>query len=423
MSGLLRMKGSRNMAEIAREAQVGEQNMQHFMSHSPWSGPALIEQVQQTVSERRELQGGMLILDESADEKCGDSSAGAGRQHNGRMGKVDEAQVGVYLAYAKNQHWTLWDGCLFLPEKWFSASAVKRRVKAEIPDERSFQTKVELGWQMIARAKANGLSFEGVAFDSLYGRSYWLRERCEQASLEYYADIPNNYQLYRDMPLLEFEQKQHGGASQKFKVVRPSALKASDFARLPTTVWEKITLRPTERGQLHVEFARYNVWTVSSTGAVRQETLLLKRESQGIRYSLTNAPRSTDLVTLAYRKCQRYFVERSLQDAKSELGMADFQALKYRAWEHHLALVLLASWFIAETCLDWAIESPPDPQLPKAYATDLLPHFSLANVCELLRAALPLRQLSIQQAASLVVQHLDNRTRSRRSRLKRHSEP
>ncbi len=95
------MKGSRTMAGLAREAQVSEQNMQHFMSNSPWSGTALIEQVQQGIVERPELPGGMLILDESADEKSGDSSAGTGRQHNGRMGKIDECQVGVYLAYAK----------------------------------------------------------------------------------------------------------------------------------------------------------------------------------------------------------------------------------------------------------------------------------------------------------------------------------
>ena len=100
--------------------------------------------------------------------------------------------------------------------------------------------------------------------------------------------------------------------------------------------------------------------------------------------------------------------------------MADFQALKYRAWEHHLALTILASWFIAETGLDWFQESPPDPQLTQAYETDVLPRLSMSNICELLRAALPLRQLSVQQAAALVVQHLDNRTRSRRSRLKRH---
>jgi len=417
------MKGSRTMADLAREAQVSEQNMQHFMSNSPWSGRALIEQVQQGIVERPELQGGMLILDESADEKSGDSSAGTGRQHNGRMGKIDECQVGVYLAYAKEQHWTLWDGCLFIPEKWFSASAAQRRDKVGIPVEWSFQTKVELGWQMIEQAKAKGLSFEAVAFDSLYGRSYLLREQCGQLGLEYYADIPNNYLLYRQAPVLEFEQGKRGKPTQKFTIVGQVALKASDFARLPQTVWENITLRPAERGQMQVEFACYRVWAVSSTGTVREETLLLKREGPTIRYSLTNAPSSTPLATLAYRKCQRYFVERSLQDAKSELGMADFQALKYRAWEHHLALTILASWFVAETRLDWAVEFPPDSQLLRDYETDVLPRLSLSNVCELLRAALPLRQLSTQEAAALVFQHLDNRTRSRRSRLRRHSGP
>ena len=167
-----------------------------------------------------------------------------------------------------------------------------------------------------------------MAFDSLYGRSYWLRERCEQAAIEYYADIPNNYPLYRQAPVLEFEQGKRGKPTRKFTIIGQGALKAADFARLPHTVWEDITLRPTERGQLRVEFSRYQVWTVSSIGTVREETLLLKREGPTIRYSLTNAPPATDLATLADRKCQRYFVERSLQDAKSELGMADFQALK-----------------------------------------------------------------------------------------------
>jgi len=183
MSGLLRMKGSRTMAEVAREGQVAEQKRQHFMSYSPWSSRAVIEYMQQAIMERPELEGGVLILDESADEKSGDSVAGAGRQHNGRMGKVDESQVGVYLAYTKNQHWTLWDGCLFIPERWFSPEAAPRRVKAEIPSERTFRTKIELGWQMIERAKTTGLTFEAVAFDSLYGRSHWLRQQWSRSTL------------------------------------------------------------------------------------------------------------------------------------------------------------------------------------------------------------------------------------------------
>jgi SRSO17 transposase len=151
LKGLLRLKADRNMAEIAREADISEQNMQHFISNSPWSGFEMIEQVQQAVCEREALAGGLLILDESADVKYGESSAGSSRQHNGRLGKVEQSQVGVYLSYAKDRVWTLIDGELFLTEKWFSKSYAARRNKAEIPLERRvFQTKIELGWQMIA---------------------------------------------------------------------------------------------------------------------------------------------------------------------------------------------------------------------------------------------------------------------------------
>ena len=103
--------------------------------------------------------------------------------------------------------------------------------------------------------------------------------------------------------------------------------------------------------------------------------------------------------------------------------MDEFRAIKYRAWQHHLALTILASWFIAETRLDWRDDYARDPSLLEYYETDVLPALSMANVREMLRATLPLRQLSPLQAAHLVVKHLDNRTRSRRSRLRKHSGP
>jgi predicted Co/Zn/Cd cation transporter (cation efflux family) len=121
---------------------------------------------------------------------------------------------------------------------------------------------------------------------------------------------------------------------------------------------------------------------------------------------------------LFQRKSQRYFAERGNQDAKSELGWDEVQATKWRAWQHHLALTLLASWFIAHTKIQWSADYARDPGLLEHYAVNVLPTLSVANVRSLLRAALLLPQLSPLQAAELVVQHLDNRTRSRKSRLK-----
>jgi len=417
------MESDRNIAEVGRKTGVSEQNMQHFMSQSPWSARAMIEQMQSEVMNRQELMGGVLILDESADAKSGETSAGAARQHNGRLGKVDVCQVGVFLTYAKDGIWTWLDGELFLPEKWLSDDYAARRAKVGIPVDRSFQTKIELGWQMIERAQKMGFLFEAVAFDSLYGRNRKLRDQCQANGIEYYADVPCNQKVYLTLPELAYPLTKQNRPAKYPQVVGQVPVTVQSLAENRQTDWRSLVLRPSERGMLEAEFARQQVWTVDKDGTIRQETLVIRRDPNRLTYSLTNAPTDTPLLTLAQRKTQRYFVERSIQDAKSELGWDEFQAIKFRAWEHQLALTLLASWFIAETQLDWRAEHPQDPTLIQDYETDVLPRLSMANVRELLRATLPLPQLSTEQAALLVIKHLDNRTRSRRSRLKKHSGP
>jgi len=383
----------------------------------------MIEQIQEAVAQRGELSGGMLILDESADAKSGEMSAGASRQHNGRLGKVDQCQVGVFLAYAKDTVWTWVDGDLFLPEKWLRADYAERRRKVGIPSESQFQTKIERGWQMIARAQAAQIPFTGVAFDTLYGRNAWLRDQCRAADIEYYADVPLDYRVYRQEPHLGWPENTRGRKARSPHVLNQSPVTVEHIHKSDGILWQRIVLRPSARGMLVADFAMCPVWTVRADGRVYAETLLMRRDGRRITYTLTNAATDTPLATLAQRKSQRYFVECSIQDAKSELGWDEFQAIKYRAWEHQLALTILASWFIAETRLDWQAEYARDPTLTQDYEMDQLPALSVANVRELLRAAMPLPHLSPEQAALLVVKHLDNRTRSRRSRLKKHSGP
>src|SRR5262245_18953133 len=128
LSGLLRMESQRNMANIGRMSAIAEQNMQQFISDSPWSGPHLIAKVQAEISDRAEYQSeSVLIFDESADAKAGETTIGAGRQHNGRLGKVDLCQVGVFLSLTHNGYQTWIDGELFLPEQWFSDGYAAKR--------------------------------------------------------------------------------------------------------------------------------------------------------------------------------------------------------------------------------------------------------------------------------------------------------
>ena len=423
LSGLLRMETKRTMANIGRKTDVAGQNMQHFMSNSPWSGQALISLIQGDARQNPEFQAGaMLALDESADEKAGEHSAGAGRQHNGRLGKVELSQVGVFLSLVTPRVNTWIDGELYFQERWFTKAYAKRREKAGIPETRSFHTKPELGWQMIQRAQANQVPFEAVVMDDLYGRNNVLRKRLDQAKIEYYGDVPANTMVYLDRPKIVYPLTKRGKRSKRARVVAQQRYEVRELLDHPVLEWTTITLRPNERGVLQAKFARCRVWTVHQAQC-RQEWLLIRQDAKQVTYVLSNAAVDTPLRTMAWRKSHRYFIERSNQDAKGEFGWDEFQAIKYLAWEHQLALTILASWFVAETRLDWMTRYQRDPALLEHYEVDVLPMLSVGNVRELLRAAMPLPQLTPQEAAELVVEHLVNRTRSRKSRLLRQRVP
>jgi SRSO17 transposase len=423
LSSLMRMESKRTMANIARTSGVAIQNMQQFISDSPWSGPRLIGAIQQEISAHPAYaSGSVLVIDESADAKSGQMSAGSGRQHNGRLGKVDLCQVGVFLALTNNGYQTWIAGELYLPQAWFTPENASKRQRIGIPEGQGFATKLDLALKMVKAAQASGMPFAAVACDALYGRKGWFRDQLAALTIEYYADVPQNTRLYREKPLVGFPLTKQGQPAQAPEItgISTSAQKLADRA---ATEWETLVLRSSERGLLTADFARYRVWSVDPDGTMRQEWLLLRKDRTKLTYALSNASLTTSLLTMAQRKSQRFFIERTNQDAKSELGWDEFQGIKYRAWQHHLAFTILASWFITETQLDWAATHPRDPFLLEQYHTDGLPKLSLANVRTLLRTVMPLPQLSPEQAAALVVTHLDNRTRSRNSRLRRLTAP
>ena len=426
------MKEERNFANIGRQTGVPEQNVQHFMSNSPWSPQPVFQRVQEEIAAKPGLErGGVLLLDESADEKAGVKSVGAARQYNGRMGKVDVSQVGVFVAYANISPtleapvWTWVDGEVFLPEHWFSAEMAAERKRLGIPEGRKFATKVELGWQLIERARDNGLPFEAVCCDDLYGRSIRFRCNVNQAGMVYMADVPVNTQVYLTAPTVGVPTVEPGQKGRP-----PSCTRVLSDEK-PVTVGavfglqeaqpQRVRVRSTERGEINDEFVVRRVWTDRDEPGVptTEEWLVIRREAGGkLNCALSNAPAESTLEQLAWLKCQRYFVERANQDSKTEIGWNEFRAQKYLAWEHQLALTVLATWFIAETKLDWADRAARDPNLAREFEAEVLPMLSVANVREMLRAVMPLPQLTPQQATELVVKHLVNRARSKKSRIK-----
>jgi SRSO17 transposase len=435
MRGQITMESDRNFAGIASSMENADgQALQHFMSNSPWSGQGVFEQIRDEIIEKPELHpGSVLILDEYADEKAGGKSAGALRQYNGRMGKVDLCQVAVALGYAnwKLVPWPLWamvDAEIFLPEAWFGAEYAALRQQVGVPAERTtFETKPELGLKMIHRAKAAELAFEAVLCDSLYGRSSQFRHELREEHLLYMTDIPNNLRVYLEQPVVGVPEPRPGKKGPKpekpqvLNGVRSYSVKQVGLAE--DIHWQRLRIRTNERGVLEDRFAACQVWVWDEKQpdiTPHQEWLAMRIESDGDRtYAFSNAPEDTSLQFLAELLCGRYFVERVIQDSKDEIGADEFQAQKYLAWEHHTALTACALWFIATTKLDWANDCQRDPELAQQLELEALPALSTANVRKMLRAVMPLPQLSPEEAQAQVVKHLVNRSRSTASRLRK----
>ena len=200
LSALLRMEQELNFTAIGRVSSTSGQTVQHFMSNSPWSAASIHRQVQEEVKATPALgRGGLLILDESADEKAGPTTVGAGRQYNGRLGKIEMSQVGTFLAFAHPAQnvWCWIDGELFLPEAWFTPEKAALRERLGVPESRTFQTKVELGWAMIDRVHRRGVPFEAVCCDELYGRKDTFRSRMARSGIVYMAGVPATTRVCR----------------------------------------------------------------------------------------------------------------------------------------------------------------------------------------------------------------------------------
>ena len=224
------------------------------------------------------------MLDERADEKAGTHNAGASRQYNGRMGKVDVCRVDTCLTYANGGLWAMVDGELFLPEEWFGAAFAQTRRELGIPPERTFETKIALGLKMVKRVKAQGVPFDLLACDALYGRDSQFRADVDAAGVLYAAQVPADTNVYVSEPQVGVPEKRgkRGRPRPRLHVLsrqRPHEVRG--LARHPQTVWQQVMGRDTERGRLAADCAVQRVWTVAAGKRPRVEWLVMRREAQG----------------------------------------------------------------------------------------------------------------------------------------------
>ena len=285
-----------------------------------------------------------LMMDESYFEQKSVESAGVARQWCGRLGKIDNCQVGVFATLGQGKHAIPLGARLYLAEEWTTHQT--RCDKAQIPTEsEAFKTKGDRACDMVKRARDQGVRFNGIAADGVYGSDTTLLRRLEKIGETFVMDVRSNQGVFLTDPEPSIPPSPENG--RPTTIMRSSA-KSVRVDRHVTTIadskWRTVTVREGTQGIMRAEAVKIPVWIWPQKGVGRQAcsqwTLIVTRDPQtksDITYSLTNAPEKTSLRRLAFMQRQRFWVEHGFKEAQSTCGLADYQVRTWVGWNHHVA--------------------------------------------------------------------------------------
>jgi SRSO17 transposase len=326
LAGLLssaERKNSWQLAEIT--GAPNPYGFQHLLGRADWDADALRDELRTYVIDYLEDADAVGVIDETGFLKKGTQSAGVARQYSGTAGKIENCQIGVFLAYASAHGHTLIDRELYLPKEWIADRQRCRR--AGIPDEREFATKPELGRQMLERAFEAGVRLAWLTGDSIYGDARTLRHWLEQRKQAYVLAVSGKESVW----LAEHQQQ--------IKTI---------LAELPTDGWERLSAGAGSKGPRLYDWRYLELSTPAQRGWKR---LLLVRRSISDPSELTAyivfARADTTLTELVRVAGMRWTIEESIECAKGEVGLDHYEVRSFRGWYRHITLAMWASAFLS----------------------------------------------------------------------------
>jgi SRSO17 transposase len=395
------------MAEVVADSHY--QRLHHMVSESAWDRHGVYVELVRDANAHFANRGPCaLVIDESALAKKGDKSVGVARQWNGRLGKTDNCQVGVFGALTCGGVAALVDEQLYLPEQWTKDAS--RCEQAGIPeDAREFRTKGEIAFEMVMRARRAGLRFAYSVLDGGYGHLPWLLQQLEDEGEIFLAEVHSDQRIYLEdpAPSVPARRSRKGHAPSRLATdITPEAV-SEWAARQPAARWRRLSMREGEKGEVIAEYLRTRVfvWDGKALRA-RHWHLLVRRELDGseLKFCLSNAKPEASLRHLATMQASRHYVERAFQDAKSNCGMAHYQVRGWRGWHHHMCLVLIALMFLAKE------------RLANRDTAKLL---SCRDVVEMLRHRLPWKINSEDDLVQSIVQRHERRDKAMKAAYQR----
>jgi SRSO17 transposase len=340
MSGLVAGLERKNGWTLAEQAgEVSPDGMQRLLRRADWDVEGVRDDVRDYVVDHLGDRDGVLIVDDTGFLKKGVRSAGVQRQYSGTAGRIENCQIGTFLAYASARGHALIDRELYLPEPWI-ADRDRCRV-AGIPDEVEFATKPRQAMTMLERAFEAGVPFGWVTADEAYGQVKYLRVWLEDHDAAYVVSTKVNDTVVTT-----------AGAEVRVDVL---------IAGLPPRAWRRLSVGAGAHGPREYDWARLPIRIGWRAG--RGHWLLARRsitKPSEVAYFVCYGPRRSGLHDLAWIAGSRWRIEECFQQAKNEAGLDEYQVRSWRAWYAHITLSMLAhAWLAVSRSL--AIKGEPAP--------------------------------------------------------------
>jgi SRSO17 transposase len=340
--GLLSGLQRKSVEPIARQAGIPRKNHQMFVGQGAWDDEAITSEMRRQVAEELGEPDGVIVLDPSGFPKKGDDSCGVARMWCGRLGKKDNCQIGVFLAYVCSKGHASLDRRLCLPKDW--ADDPERRQACHVPDEVSDRKTWEIAAELLARGGAE-VPHGWVVGDDDFGRASEFGALLRRRGERYVLDVPCNTTI-RDPEGRRRERKgPHGGRRPEVPFVRADTWASS----WPADRWTRLTIRDGDQGPVMVEAVVGRVGAKLGRRIGPEERLVVIRTLDAVPEvtdSMSNAPAAEPLTEVVAVRSKRHRVERVFQEAKGEVGLAHDEVRSDVGWHHHVTLSLLALWFL-----------------------------------------------------------------------------
>ena len=326
MLGMLSGLDRKNCWTIAEHrGDVTPDGLQHLLSRACWDADAVRDDLRGYVIDAFADPGAVLIVDETGDLKKGSGSVGVQRQYTGTAGRIENAQVAVFLTYAAARGHALIDRALYLPRSW--TEDPDRCAAAGIPATAEFATKPALAAAMITHAVQAGVPAAWVAGDEVYGADPTLRASVRGHGLGYVLQIAAN----RRVPT-------HAGPK------RVDELASS----MPAHAWQTYSAGAGSKGPRYYAWAWIRLLAEGDNNAGEHHLLIRRNDTTGeLAYLRCYSPHPVPLSTLVWVAGQRWRIEESFQAAKGLTGLDQHQVRRWTSWHRWTTLAMLAHAFLA----------------------------------------------------------------------------